>query len=110
MYLIDEEEKFWLLRSFVAKMQLWFNSDKFLVVQLTHNDSNNTLKKRLYFCNYMVFCVDAIQLSYKNEDANLQYFTAQFVSWYSNKLGIHLQYSEFCSYYFEEQYINKYNY
>jgi hypothetical protein len=42
VYLIDETEKVWLLRSLVAKMLSWFNSGRFLVAHLTHANSKST--------------------------------------------------------------------
>jgi hypothetical protein len=97
--LIDETEKVWLLRSLVAKMLRWFNSDKFLVVNLSHTNSIKALNFGFYFSK--LFEADEIQLSYKDEDENLQYFIAQFLSWYSKKSGIVLQYSE-CLFFYKE--------
>lgn len=96
--IFDDHENFWQLRNFTAKILLRFQTDKFAIGRMTYMADFS--KAPLIFlhrvCIQYLF-LGGVRLTYKTSEAELDYLSYQFSSWYANKSGIVLKYSECCS-------------
>jgi hypothetical protein len=58
--LIDKNEKEWLLPSFMAKILLWFRTDKFSVMLLSYAKDFSTMFSTIFFVLYLFLVLKVI--------------------------------------------------